>query len=195
MPKQSRRQALLKDLESAKQDLQVARYVDLLAACIHLLRAGADSDSDMELSGSSTSDTSTSDSELLDESDTDLLSLLASSDVLPPLLTFSPAVQQYEYQITALEDEVKQARYLANRRLRKAARAPQLQLLEQWALDGDIDKFRRKLRVDPDVFKCIVDHIQADPGFSNNSNNPQFPVSIQLAIFLNRAGHYGWAKL
>lgn len=29
--------------------------------------------------------------------------------------------------------------------------------------------------------------------FYNNSNNPQLPVLIQLAIFLNAAGHYGIA--
>ena len=190
MPKQSRRQGILNDLEAAKQDLQVAHYTDLLSACIHLLRIGADSDSDTEAElRSSASDDSMLDSEILEETDTDLLSLLASSDGPPPLLTFSPAVQQYEYQIIALEDEVQQARYLATRK--RTARAPQLQLLEQWALDGDVDKFRRKLRVDPEVFKHIVDRIRHHPGFSSQSNNPQFPVPVQLAIFLNGAGHYG----
>ncbi|KAG2046529.1 hypothetical protein BDR06DRAFT_1035893, partial [Suillus hirtellus] len=33
--------------------------------------------------------------------------------------------------------------------------------------------------------------IQAHPIFHNNSNNPQLPVAVQLAIFLNGVGHYG----
>ena len=110
MPKQSKQQGILNDLEATKQDPQVACYADLLSACIHILHIGADSDSDIKAElGSSTSDNSMQGSEILEETNTDLLSLLASSDGLPPLLTFSPAVQQYKYQITTLEDEVQQA--------------------------------------------------------------------------------------
>jgi hypothetical protein len=49
----------------------------------------------------------------------------------------------------------------------------------------------KKLCIDPEVFDCIVEKIQSNPIFSNRSNNLQLPVSIQLAIFLNWAGHYG----
>ena len=121
---------MLNDLEAAKQDLQVTCYADLLSMCIHILHIGADSDSDIEVElGSSTLDDSMLGSEILEETDTDLLSLLASSDGPPPLLTFSPVVQQYKYQITALEDKVQQAQYLAA--CKRTAQAPQLQLLEQ----------------------------------------------------------------
>jgi hypothetical protein len=41
------------------------------------------------------------------------------------------------------------------------------------------------------MFDCILDEISNNPIFHSNSNNPQLPVAIQLAIFLNRAGHYG----
>ena len=110
MPKQSKWQGILNDLKATKQDLQVAHYADLLSVCIHVLHIGADSDSDIEAElGSSTLDNSMLGSEILEETDTDLLLLLTSSDGPPPLLTFSPAVQQYEYQITTLEDEVQQA--------------------------------------------------------------------------------------
>ncbi|KIJ04531.1 hypothetical protein PAXINDRAFT_32601, partial [Paxillus involutus ATCC 200175] len=51
--------------------------------------------------------------------------------------------------------------------------------------------FQRKLRVSPEIFMHIVDKITAHPIFHNASNNPQLPVPIQLAIFLNAAGHYG----
>ena len=49
----------------------------------------------------------------------------------------------------------------------------------------------KKLRVDPAVFDCIVDRIHEHPIFHSRGPNLQLPVSVQLAIFLNRAGHYG----
>ncbi|KAG2343098.1 hypothetical protein BDR05DRAFT_885085 [Suillus weaverae] len=51
--------------------------------------------------------------------------------------------------------------------------------------------FRQKLRVNLEVFDDILNHISNHPIFQNQSNNPQLPVSIQLAIILNQAGHYG----
>ncbi|KIJ61940.1 hypothetical protein HYDPIDRAFT_72537, partial [Hydnomerulius pinastri MD-312] len=51
--------------------------------------------------------------------------------------------------------------------------------------------FRKKLRVNPEIFDLILDQISDHPIFQTQSNNPQLPVAIQLAIFLNRAGHYG----
>ena len=68
--------------------------------------------------------------------------------------------------------------------------ASQLHLLEHFA------KFRphlfcKKLRVDPEIFDKILDCISNHPIFQSRSNNPQLPVAIQLAIFLNHTGHYG----
>ncbi|KAJ7658883.1 hypothetical protein B0H17DRAFT_896646, partial [Mycena rosella] len=54
-----------------------------------------------------------------------------------------------------------------------------------------IDRWRRKLRVEPNTFDGILSMIQEDPIFYNNLNNPQLPVEIQLAVFLFRVGHYG----
>jgi hypothetical protein len=51
--------------------------------------------------------------------------------------------------------------------------------------------FRQKLHVNPEIFDDILDQISDHLIFHNQSHNPQLPVSIQLAIFLNRAGHYG----
>ncbi|KAG2076609.1 hypothetical protein BDR04DRAFT_1132814 [Suillus decipiens] len=51
--------------------------------------------------------------------------------------------------------------------------------------------FQQKHSVNPDIFDDILDHISDHPIFQNKSNNPQLPMSIQLAIFLNQAGHYG----
>ncbi|KAG2337323.1 hypothetical protein BDR05DRAFT_978547 [Suillus weaverae] len=53
------------------------------------------------------------------------------------------------------------------------------------------DKFCQKLRVSPAVFDKLIERISPHAIFYNNSNNPQLPVPIQLAIFLNGVGHYG----
>lgn len=57
-----------------------------------------------------------------------------------------------------------------------------------------LDKFKKKLRVSPLVFDRLVELIQNHSIFHNNSHVPQFPVPIQLSIFLVRVGHYGNAS-
>jgi hypothetical protein len=56
------------------------------------------------------------------------------------------------------------------------------------------DRFRKKLRVSPFVFDRLVDLIENHHIFHNDSNIPQQPVPVQLAIFLVRVGHYGNAS-
>jgi hypothetical protein len=90
--------------------------------------------------------------------------------------------------ICALQDEVKKCRVLDIRPW--LSHAPQLHLLPEWAILSP-EKFRRKLRVDPQVFDKLTERIQGHPIFYNNSNNPQLPVAVQLALFLNGVGHYG----
>ncbi|KIJ67141.1 hypothetical protein HYDPIDRAFT_76507, partial [Hydnomerulius pinastri MD-312] len=65
-----------------------------------------------------------------------------------------------------------------------------IQLLAHFA-DHREGLFRKKLHVDPIIFDDILDQISDHPIFQNKSNNRQLPVAIQLAIFLNRVGHYG----
>ncbi|KIJ64804.1 hypothetical protein HYDPIDRAFT_55386, partial [Hydnomerulius pinastri MD-312] len=91
-----------------------------------------------------------------------------------------------------LRDEVERARVL-ERPAEPPMRAPQLHLLEHWA-EHRPELFRKKLRVHPLIFDDILDQISDHPIFQNQSNNKQLPISIQLAIFLNRAGHYGNAN-
>ncbi|EGN94552.1 hypothetical protein SERLA73DRAFT_188510 [Serpula lacrymans var. lacrymans S7.3] len=69
-------------------------------------------------------------------------------------------------------------------------RQPQLGLLE-WARYNDLWHFSHKIWLLPPMFNLIVALIEAHPMFHNSLNSPQYPVSLQLAIFLNRAGHYG----
>ncbi|KAG2065255.1 hypothetical protein BDR04DRAFT_1033229 [Suillus decipiens] len=112
----------------------------------------------------------------------------ATSTDATEILTCSCPFIEFSNTVQALADEVEKSRVLFARP--KSSRAPQLHLLEEWALDQP-DKFRRKLRVDPPVFAEIVNKIINHPIFHNNSQNPQLPVPVQLAIFLNSAGHYG----
>jgi hypothetical protein len=56
------------------------------------------------------------------------------------------------------------------------------------------DRFRKKLRVSPPIFDRLVGLIEDNTIFHNNSNIPQHPIPIQLAIFLVRLGHYGNAS-
>jgi hypothetical protein len=69
-------------------------------------------------------------------------------------------------------------------------KSSQLDLLEHWRVHSP-DRFRRKLRVEPGTFDCLVRLIEDNPVFSNDSNCPQLPVDLQLKVFLFRAGHYG----
>ncbi|KAF9220564.1 hypothetical protein BS17DRAFT_681967, partial [Gyrodon lividus] len=47
------------------------------------------------------------------------------------------------------------------------------------------------LQIITPIFDDILDQISDHPIFSNQSHNHQLPIAIQLAIFLNHAGHYG----
>lgn len=56
------------------------------------------------------------------------------------------------------------------------------------------DRFQKKLCVSPPVFGRLVELIEIHTIFHNNSNVPQLPVPVQLAIFLVCLGHYGNAS-
>ncbi|KIK12767.1 hypothetical protein PISMIDRAFT_120291 [Pisolithus microcarpus 441] len=119
-----------------------------------------------------------------------LLSLLETSEAsFIAGLTLSHQILTFKNTIVALTDEVEKLCYLAAHT--KAPHAPQLQLLEEWCLNNNLKKFRRKLCVDPDVFTSLIRKLENHPVFSNNSHNPQLPVLVQLTIFLNGVSHYG----
>ena len=190
MPHQSERQVLLNDLASACLDLQLARYQDLIRIAADVVNASDNSsDSDSDLSDAN-SDFESNSSEMSIDSVSDrtvdsLWSLLATSDsgfTLP--LALNQHIFTFENTIAALTDEVEKSCYLSSRY--KAPRAPQLQLLEEWALNNDLKRFRHKLRVDPEVFANLIQKIENHPIFINNSNNPQLPVPVQLAVFLHQ---------
>ncbi|KAH7923805.1 hypothetical protein BV22DRAFT_1014643 [Leucogyrophana mollusca] len=88
----------------------------------------------------------------------------------------------YKDSVIALRDEIEETCVLNV--WPKISRAPQLHLLEEWVAAGNPWRFRQKLRVDPVVYGQIVSILETHPIFHNNSNNPQLPVAIQVAVFL-----------
>ncbi|KIK75552.1 hypothetical protein PAXRUDRAFT_172513 [Paxillus rubicundulus Ve08.2h10] len=94
--------------------------------------------------------------------------------------------------ITVLHDDVTKA-HILERPSEPPMHASQLHLLTHFA-DHRPHLFQKKLCVDPLIFDNILDQISDHPIFQNQSNNKQLPVAIQLAIFLNCAGHYGNAS-
>ena len=100
--------------------------------------------------------------------------------------------QHYEQLLGAievLEDEIQRVQVLHNIGV-PMMHALQLQLLDHFA-EFRPHLFHQKVHVHPDVFDCILDQISDNAVFKSRLNHLQIPVAIQLAIFLNRAGHYG----
>ena len=188
MPRQSKCQNLLQTLKSAKLDLQLACHFDLVQAALRLIEdSDSDSDADTDMSPPSPITSMSSMSSVVI---TDLESLLASSEGTL-YLTLDRTFIEFESIITVLHDKVEKSLYLVDWSRTRPSQAPQLQLLEEWSLDRDTARFHRKLCVVPEVFAGIAQRISGHPVFYNASNNPQLPMPIQLAIFLNAAGHYG----
>jgi hypothetical protein len=59
----------------------------------------------------------------------------------------------------------------------------QLPLLNHWH-NGNLNQYRRRVCINPNTFKGIIKKICTYEIFHNNSNVPQAPVEVQLAIFL-----------
>ena len=178
MPHISDRQRLLDALSTARQHLELQIYLEILQEAI------SDAESSSGSSGSSESDPSESSSDTSDSESSPIVTAASSSPDLPTLALLT----NYHGLVAALENEVKLARVLQSHP--PSSRISQLPLLDEWRFDH-LELFVRKLRVPPRIFEDIVDLIKNHPIFHNNSNNSQLPVSIQLAIFLNAAGHYG----
>lgn len=94
----------------------------------------------------------------------------------------------FEVEMRKLRHEITTTRVLNAKA--PIAKSSQIHLLDKWRAEN-LSQFRKKIRVDPDTFDGLLQKIVNHPVFHNNSNVPQAPVAIQLAIFLNRAGHYG----
>lgn len=199
MPQRSTRTDLLHAIDQTSLALANSQYLNILLD---------DQDSDTD----SNSDTDSEDS--LYTSDGEDLAFAPPSPIssMSPMSPLSPMSQlsglssshsdtsdysddvgvhydRLQHTIAALRDEVERAR-IFHKPDQPPPRAPQLYMLVHHE-EHRPHLFRQKLRVNPEIFDDILDQISDHPIFRNQSNNPQLPVSIQLAIFLNRAGHYG----
>ena len=184
MPQLPLRRRLLEDLDDIDRSFKHARLFsymqDVTTEPFTLLSAS---------DGSSTSSISSISSISLILS----LDLDDKSSVQPSLsLSFLDVEEVFFLATQAKIDKLRQE-ILTSRVLRKnpaVKKASQLHLLEHWRT-GNLDQYRRRVRVDPSTFDGIVNKICTHQIFHNNSNTPQAPVEVQLAIFLFHAGHYG----
>ena len=177
----------------------------------HLQQRIASAVSDISSSGTSASDMMSEVSDLaslmsIDTPDIDVSSDISihsdhdnplptsSSDTDSLLLISDFEVEYYrnwERRYRELLDKI-----LTTRVLNPAPPIPkssQLHLLDHWRIHNP-ERFRRKLRVEPQTFDSLISRIEDHTIFHNNSNSDQLPVYIQLYIFLFCAGHYGNAS-
>jgi len=181
MPTIPLRRKLLDQLDDADRSFKRARLHRYLQDVSIEPFIPSDDDSNNSISSiSSISTVSSFDSD--DES-----FFLSAPSLLPSV------IEEMYFVVTHAEIARLRREILATRVLRKnpaIMKMSQLPLLEQWR-SGNLDQYRRRVRVDPDIFDSIANKIRDHRVFHNNSNTPQAPVEVQLAIFLFRAGHYG----
>jgi hypothetical protein len=97
--------------------------------------------------------------------------------------------KQLDIDLKVLEG-IKKTRYLQSRP--SVIKAGNFHLAWSFAQNpSDHGHFANMLRISPTVFEVLLHLIKEHPVFSNNSNVPQKPVKVQLAITLYRMGRYG----
>jgi hypothetical protein len=167
---------LLDQLDQAALALSQLRYN-------HAVHESSTSDSDLDLNLMIITPPSPLTPNLSDMSDSDL-----SGDEINPITTH---LHQLQDSIAALRDEIEKAHVLHKPDASEPPpQAPQLHLLVHCG-EHHPHLFQQKLRITPEIFDDILDLISNHPIFHNQSNDPQLPVAMQLAIFLNCAGHHG----
>ena len=186
MPRLPLRRRLLDELEDQDRSFKRARLFKYLrdVSFENLLVPTSDGESDNSDTSSSTSSLSSSTTTSSRDSDES-----PSQGILSDL----SEIEEIYIQTCRAKIDVLRQVILASRVLRKhppVKKASQIHLLEHWR-NSNPDQYRRRVRVDPDTFDGIVNKIRDHRVFHNNSNVPQTPVEVQLAIFLFRAGHYG----
>src|SRR6201996_8706839 len=128
--------------------------------------------------------------------DLDSSSSESSSDSSSSSSTVSDGQDMVQHLLTTLLDtfrilhHITTTRYLQPRH--HIIKIGQLELLTAFSQsETDLNQFLRIVRISPFVFNSIVDMIEHDPVFQNNSQNEQTPVDVQLAVTLYRMGRYG----
>jgi hypothetical protein len=174
---------MLDNLDDQHRELQRARFRRKVAELLDDLPSDEDEDTDSDVSMSDVSSVSSGSGDSDDDgSGSESTDSATFSDIEDTVFLST------QEMIEKLMHEIETTRILDPKpRLPKVS---QLHLLDEWR-EIEHPNFRKKLRVDPYVFDGLLALIQDHHIFQNNSNNPQLPVQIQLAIFLYRAGHYG----
>src|SRR5712691_1948612 len=185
MPRLPLHRRLLDELDDRDRSFKCARLAtylqDLSLEDLFVPTSDGKSDNSDTSSASSLSSLTTISSRDSDES--------SSQDILSDL----SEIEEMYVQICRAKIDLLRQEILTSRVLHKnppVKKASQIHLLELWR-DSNHDQYRRRVRVDPDTFDGILNKIHDHSIFHNNSNVPQIPVEVQLAIFLFRAGHYG----
>jgi len=192
MPRMPLRRKLLEELDDVDHAFKCAclsKYLEDISIASFLSLSASDSDStDASLTSSISSISSVSSVSVSSVSSVSSL----NSDDQPTLLLLSDINKMYASQIQACIDQLCH-HIITKRVLRKnpaIEKASQFHLLKLWH-NGNLDQYRKRVCVDPNIFDGIINTIHDHNIFHNNSNVPQAPIKIQLAIFLFRAGHYG----
>jgi hypothetical protein len=193
MPTTSKRERMLEELLEYHIREKRIRTMYLVS---ELLSDLPDTDLDDESGGSDSSissvSTPSSASVDIDSDSSQLSSRLDSSDSEDLDLFEDKLFQCWDAQVQALAIRLLTARVLEARPPVK--KVGQLDLYLTDFRNDHPGRFQKKLRVSPTVFDHLVERIEDHEIFHNNSNVPQLPVPVQLAILLVRLGHYGNAS-
>jgi len=185
MPRMPLRRKLLEELDDVDHAFKCARlskYLEDISIASFLSLSASDSDStDASLTSSISSISSVSSVSVSSVSSVSSL----NSDDQPTLLLLSDINKMYASQIQACIDQLCH-HIITKRVLRKnpaIEKASQFHLLKLWH-NGNLDQYRKRVCMDPNIFDGIINTIHNHNIFHNNSNVPQAPIKIQLAIFL-----------
>jgi len=119
-----------------------------------------------------------------------LLSTILRDIILPaPDHDLEQITENLNFDISVIL-AIRNTRYLQTRS--KVPKSGNLHLAWEYSKNlEDHSRFINMLRVSPCVFEFILDLIKDHKVFHNNSNIPQTPVDIQLAVTLYRMGRFG----
>ena len=171
----------LDDVDRSFKHAQLSKYLEDISIEPFLSLLASDSDSaDTSLTSSISSVSSVSSISLVSSLNSD-----DESSFQPTLLSVSDIEEMFALAIQAhinklCYDIITMRVLYKNPAVQKAS---QLHLLEHWR-NGNLDQYRKRICMDPDIFDDIVNEIHDHNIFHNNSNVPQALVEVQLAIFL-----------
>ncbi|KAJ7815912.1 hypothetical protein B0H13DRAFT_1923917 [Mycena leptocephala] len=166
----SKRTRLLDDLAEQYQSVKRTRFERVVAGLLE----DVDCDSSDTMSLSDISGVSGDNSELHSEQDASDSDESASfSDIEDDFLAARGQM------ILRLMTEIEATRVIDP--MPRIEKASQLYLLDEWRAISH-PNFRKKLRVEPEVFDGLHELIVDHPIFQNNSGNPQLPFHLVLSI-------------